>query len=64
MHAALEKNSARFAAPLSGLASRTLPLADEYFDQTMLNRQRLLWAVATRRQLERWEPLVAGAVVC
>ena len=49
---------------LSGLASMTSPLADEYFDQTMLNRQRLLWAVATRRQLERWEPLVAGAVVC
>ena len=32
-----------------------------YFDETMVNRQRLLWAVATRRQLERWEPLVAAA---
>jgi hypothetical protein len=25
-----------------------------------VNRQRLLWAVATRKQLERWEPLVAA----
>jgi hypothetical protein len=25
----------------------------------MVNRQRLLWTVATRRQLERWEVLVA-----
>jgi hypothetical protein len=32
----------------------------DYFDATMLNRQRLLWAIATRRQLERWEPLVAA----
>lgn len=32
----------------------------EYFDELMLDRQRLLWAVATRRQLERWEPLVAA----
>ena len=37
-------------------------MADNYFDQTMVNRQRLLWAVATRRQLERWEPLVASVV--
>ena len=35
----------------------------EYFDARMLNRQRLLWAIATRRQLERWEPLVAAAVL-
>lgn len=28
----------------------------------MADRQRLLWAVATRRQLERWEPLVADFV--
>jgi hypothetical protein len=37
-------------------------VADDYFDETMVNRQRLLWAVATRRQLERWEPLVASVV--
>jgi hypothetical protein len=37
-------------------------VAEDYFDATMLNRQRLLWAVATRRQLERWEPLVASTV--
>jgi hypothetical protein len=35
-------------------------VAADYFDATMLNRQRLLWAVGTRRQLERWEPLVAA----
>jgi hypothetical protein len=33
----------------------------------MVDRQRLLWAVATRRQLERWEavlaPCVRGAMV-
>jgi hypothetical protein len=34
----------------------------EYFDETMVNRQRLLFAIATRRQLERWEPLVAKSV--
>jgi hypothetical protein len=33
-----------------------------YFNQRMANRQRLLWAVATRRQLERWELLVASSV--
>ena len=32
---------------------------DDYFDGLALDRQRLLWAVATRRQLERWEPIVA-----
>lgn len=37
-------------------------MADGYFDQTMVNRQRLFWAVSTRRQLERWEPLVASVV--
>jgi hypothetical protein len=35
-------------------------MTDEYFDDTMRDRQRLLWGVATRRQLERWEPLVAA----
>jgi len=34
----------------------------DYFDETMVNRQRLLWTIATRRQLERWEPYVAAAV--
>ena len=33
-----------------------------YFDDLMVARQRLLWTVATRRQLERWEPLVARFV--
>ena len=36
---------------------------DEYFDERMVNRERLLWAIATRRQLERWEPYVAAAVL-
>lgn len=30
-----------------------------YFDGLMPERQALLWAVAVRRQLDRWEPLVA-----
>jgi hypothetical protein len=34
----------------------------DYFDERMLNRQRLMWTIATRRQLERWEPLVAAFV--
>lgn len=29
----------------------------------MINRQRLLWTIATRRQLERWEPIVAAGVL-
>lgn len=33
-----------------------------YFDTRGINRQRLLWTVATRKQLERWEPFVADAV--
>jgi hypothetical protein len=37
-------------------------VSDDYFDRTMVNRQRLLWVVATRRQLERWEPIVASVV--
>jgi len=37
-------------------------MSDDYFDELMVNRERLLWAVATRRQLERWEPYVAAAV--
>jgi hypothetical protein len=36
--------------------------ADDYFDQRMVNRSRLLWTVATRRQLERWEPYVAAHI--
>jgi len=31
---------------------------DPYFE-TMIERQPLIWAAAVRRQLERWEPLVA-----
>lgn len=38
-------------------------MAGDYFDELMVNRQRLLWTIATRRQLERWEPLVAAAVL-
>lgn len=34
----------------------------DYFSDVSLNRQLLLWAVAARRQLERWEPLVAAHV--
>ncbi|MBA3432470.1 MAG: hypothetical protein H0U08_00080 [Actinobacteria bacterium] len=34
-------------------------LFEHYFDEPMLSRQRLLWAIATRRQLERWERYVA-----
>jgi hypothetical protein len=34
----------------------------KYFDVLMLNRQRLLWTIATRKQLERWEPIVAAGV--
>jgi hypothetical protein len=47
---------------LSGPAARTGPQVSTYFDSTMLHRQRLLWAVATRQQLERWEPLVASVI--
>jgi hypothetical protein len=34
----------------------------DYFDGLMVNRSRLVWSIATRRQLERWEPLVAANV--
>jgi hypothetical protein len=34
----------------------------EYFGGSMINRQRLLWTIATRRQLERWEPYVAESL--
>jgi hypothetical protein len=36
--------------------------AANYFDARTVNRQRLLWAVATRRQLERWEALVVAGL--
>jgi hypothetical protein len=36
--------------------------AGDYFDQRMVNRSRLFWTVATRRQLERWEPYVAANI--
>jgi hypothetical protein len=34
-------------------------LGDDYFDPLMANRQVMFWVVATRQQLDRWEPLVA-----
>jgi hypothetical protein len=37
-------------------------VTSDYFDDGMVNRQRLLWTIATRRQLERWEPIVAAVV--
>jgi hypothetical protein len=37
-------------------------MTHSYFNALMLNRQRLFWTVATRQQLERWEPLVAECV--
>jgi hypothetical protein len=37
-------------------------VADDYYNELMVNRQRLLWTIATRQQLERWEPFVADAV--
>ena len=38
-------------------------MAEAYFSDGMtLRRQRLVWAVATRTQLARWEPLVAAHV--
>lgn len=39
-----------------------MTLVDDYFSHVSLNRQLLVWAVAARRQLERWEPLVAANV--
>jgi hypothetical protein len=38
---------------------RSLAVGDDYFSGLAVARQRLLWAVATRQQLGRWEPLVA-----
>jgi hypothetical protein len=38
-------------------------VTDDYFDETMVHGQRLLWAIATRRQLERWEPIVAARLL-
>jgi hypothetical protein len=35
------------------------PVEDDYFSGRAVERQRLLWAVATRQQLDRWEPLIA-----
>jgi hypothetical protein len=37
-------------------------VTDPYFNDRMVLRMRLFWTVATRRQLERWEPLVAASV--
>jgi len=30
-------------------------VTDDYFDERTVNRQRLLFTIATRRQLERWD---------
>jgi hypothetical protein len=38
-------------------------MATDYFDKRTLNRQRLFWALATREQLARWEPLVASSLL-
>jgi hypothetical protein len=38
------------------------PVIGDYFDEPMILRQRLIWTIATRGQLERWEPLVAAWV--
>jgi hypothetical protein len=35
-------------------------MTDPYFSPLMQNRQVFSWAVATRLQLDRWEPLVAA----
>jgi hypothetical protein len=35
---------------------------DDYFDDRGVSRQRLIWTVATRQQLEVWEALVAENV--
>jgi hypothetical protein len=35
-------------------------MTDDYFDERTVNGRRLFWAIATRRQLERWEPIVAA----
>jgi hypothetical protein len=43
-------------------ARHAVAVADPYFNERMINRQRLAWAVATRRQLERWEPIVAAVI--
>jgi hypothetical protein len=44
------------------LALSSRRVHDDYFDDLALDRQRLLWAVATRRQLERWEAIVATII--
>jgi hypothetical protein len=35
-------------------------VTDGYFNERAVRRERLFWAVATRRQLERWETLVVA----
>ena len=47
---------------LSSVRAFAMMRAVTYFGPLMVNRQRLLWTIATRRQLERWEPFVAEAV--
>jgi hypothetical protein len=50
------------AAPPCRTVCHPLPVLGDYFGDLMVNRQRLIWTVATRRQLERWEPYVARSV--
>ena len=45
------------------LARQTLCRVSDYFDERTVNRARLLWVIATRRQLERWEPIAAAALL-
>jgi hypothetical protein len=44
------------------LCESLLSVSHDYFNDLMIQRQRLIWTVATRRQLERWEPLVAACL--
>lgn len=37
-------------------------MGDDYFNERTVNRQLLMWAIACRRQLDRWEPFVAAFV--
>jgi hypothetical protein len=37
-------------------------VAFQYFDEMMVDRQLLFWAIATRSQLERWEVCVAEII--
>jgi hypothetical protein len=57
------RRAAREIDPQSTLRQMGSRSPFSYFDEPMQNRQRLLWTIATRRQLERWEPFVAAEVL-